>query len=140
MIKKLYYSVWADLILTIQKKTNKWETNKWYFLFVMSFCFGANYVPLLLLFPDCIYPLKLFREWHVFNSDFLNLLIPSMIIFLLPGYIIHYYLVFYKKKYEQFIKEYESHNGKFIMKYITISLIAPAVLLFIMLIIKWVLY
>jgi len=84
--------------------------------------------------------LKLLREWHIFNSNFLDVLIHSMILFLLPGCIIHYYLVFYKKKYEQFIKENEFHNGKFIMKYITISLIAPAVLLIIVLIIKWVFY
>jgi|ERR1035437_6225601 hypothetical protein len=140
MIKKFYYTVWTDVILQLQKNPLQKKSWKWYSLFVMSFCFGANYVPLLLLFPNNFNPFRLFSEFHIFNSDFLNILIHSMIIFLLPGYILNYFFVFYKKKYEKFTKEYKFHNGKLFMRYMLMSFMVPVLLLVIVLFIKWVFY
>jgi len=134
-IKNIYYSVWSDLILGLQKK-NRLKSEKWYILFFMSFLLGLNYVPILLLIPKSIDPLVFFREFRFFDSDVLNTLLHGLILFLLPGHIIHYFLVFYKKKYEKFTKEYEYHNLKFFMRYVTISAIIPCSLLIILLIIK----
>jgi len=124
-IKDIYYGVWSDLILGLQKKPKAWKYNKWYALFIMSFCFGFNYVPILFLLPKDLDPLVWFREFHFLSSDFLDTLLHGLILFLLPGHILHYFLVFYKKKYERFTKEYPFRKGKLFINYMSLSLIIP---------------
>jgi len=136
MIKKFYYTVWTDIILQLQKNPLNKKSWKWYSLFVMSFCFGFNYVPILLLLPKSLDPLVYFREFHFFSSDFLDTLFHGLILFLLPGYILHYFLVFYKKKYEKFTKEYSFKNGNLFMKYMLVSVFLPLSVLVIALIIN----
>ena len=125
MIKKFYYTLWTDVILQLQKNPYNKKSWKWYSLFVMSFIFGANYVPLLAILPDGLDPLVWFREFRFASSNFLDTLLHGMILFLLPGYILHYFLVFYKKKYERFTKVYKFHNGKLFTKYMLISFFVP---------------
>ena len=137
MIKKFYYTVWTDVILQLQKNPYNKKSWKWYSLFVMSFIFGFNYIPLLLLLPDWLDPLVWFREFRFASSNFLDTLLHGMILFLLPGYILHYFLVFYKKKYERFTKVYKFHNGKLFAKYMLISFFVPlSVLVFGMIVIR----
>ena len=132
-IKDVYYSIWSDLILGLQKKKTL-GSEKWYILFFMSFLFGLNYVPFLLIIPKSIDPLVFFREFRFVDSNLLNTLIHGLLLFLLPGLIIHYFLVFHKKRYEKFTKKYEYRNLKYFMRYLTISTIIPCFLLIILLI------
>jgi hypothetical protein len=138
-IKNIYYSVWSDLILGLQNK-NRLKSEKWFILFFMSFCLGLNYAPIIFLLPKSIDPFVFFREIRFFDSDFLNTLVHGLILFLLPGYIVNYFLVFYKKKYEKFTKKYEYQNLKYFMRYLTISAVIPCSLLIIFLIIKYLFY
>lgn len=135
MIKKFYYSVWADLILQLQKNPLNKKSWKWYSLFVMSLCFGVNFAFLLSFVPKDLDPTYFFIELHFFDSDFLDTLTHALILFLLPGYLIHYLLVFHKNKYIIIIRKYKPHDGKLFIRYMLISLLTPLIILIIALII-----
>ena len=81
MIKKLYYLIWTDCILQTQKSTGTKKYWRSWSLFLMSFCFGFNYVPILFLLPKSLDPLVSFREFHFFSSDFLDTLLHGLILF-----------------------------------------------------------
>jgi len=136
-IKNIYYSVWSDIILGLQKK-NRLKSEKWFILFFMSFCLGLNYAPIIFLFPKSIDPFHLFMQFKIFDSGFFDRVFHGIIIFLLPGYIIHYFLVFYKNRYEKFTKNYEFRNLKLFSRYAAITLIIPFSLLIIIIIINWI--
>jgi hypothetical protein len=135
MIKKIYYSIWTDLILQLQKNPLNKKNWKWYSLFVMSLCFGFNYVFLLALLPKDLHPIRIFLEFRFFDTIFLDTLIHGLILFLVPGYIIHYFMVFFKGRYKKIICEYKFHDGKLFMKYMLFSLLGPPVILIIALIV-----
>lgn len=42
----------------------------------------------------------------------------------IPGSIINYFLVFYRKKYEYILKNYEFKNGKLLIIYVSVTIIA----------------
>ena len=136
MIKKIYYSIWADLILQLNKNPLNRKTWKWYSLFVMSLCFGFNYVFLLALLPRSLHPIRFFMEFRFLDTIFLDTLFHGLILFLMPGYIIHYFLVFYKEKYKKIISSYGSKGGKMFMNYVLISLFGPPIILIFVLIIN----
>lgn len=136
-IKNLYYAIWADLIWSVGKNA-KWKSNKTYILFIMSFLFGLNYYPFLLLLPKIISPFNLFKDFILFNNEKIDMLIRGLIILLVPGYILNYFLIFYKDKYKKIIYLYKSQNLKYFFKYLTTSIIIPIALLILVLIIKWI--
>ena len=136
MIKRIYYLIWTDLILQLQKNPLNKKSWKWYSLFVMSLCLGFNYVFLLALLPKNIHPIRFFLDLRFFDSSFFDSLIHGLILFLMPGYIIHYFMVFFKEKYKKIISEYKFHDGKLFMKYMLFSLLGPPVILIIALIVN----
>lgn len=135
MIKKFYYSVWTDCILQLQKNPLNKKSWKWYSLFVMSSCLGFNFVFILTILPRSLHLTDFFRETTFFESKFLDTFTHALILYLLPEYIINYFLVFYKNKYTVFIKKYKFHNGKLFIRYAAISLLAPPLILMVVLII-----
>lgn len=135
MIKRFYYTLWTDVILQLQKNPLNKKSWKWYSLFVMSFCFGFNYIPLLFILPKHINPFDYFLNIPFFEDGFLDRVSHGSIMILLPGCILHYFLVFYKKKYEKFTKEYPFRDGKLIYKHVLISFGVPSVMLIIAVII-----
>lgn len=136
-IKNLYYAIWADLIWSLSKN-KKWESNRTYILLIMSFLLGLNYYPFLLLLPKIISPFYLFKDFILFNNEKVDMLIRGLIILLVPGYILNYFLIFHKKKYIKIIDLHKSQNLKYFFKYLTTSTIIPIALLILILIIKWI--
>ena len=130
-IKDLYYLIWSDLLLGYQKKKGL-KSEKWYILFFMSFLFGLNYAPLIFLIPKSLFSINFLYEYFMIDIGFLNGIASGIVIFLLPGLCINYYLIFYHRKYESFTKEYGFHEFKYFGRYLTISTVIPIVLLFLL--------
>ena len=135
-IKDLYYSIWLDIILGAQKNNGKWESNKWFILFFMSFLFGMHYFPYLMFIPKELNFISPFLKIPFFENSTLDRISHGAIIFLLPGLIIHYFLIYHKKKYIVLADKYEFRNGKLFMRYVTITAIMFCIPYIIILIIK----
>ena len=75
------------------------------------------------MLPKDINPLDFFFLFRFFENDSLDIMIHGLVIMLLPGYILHYFLVFHKKKYQQFTKKYKSREGKLFNRYMSNSIV-----------------
>lgn len=135
-IKDLYYGIWLDLILGLQKNKQTWKTNKWFFLFFMSFLFGMHYFPYLMFLPKSINFISLFLDITFFENSVLDRISHGLIIFLFPGLILHYILIYHKKRYIVLADKYKFRNGKLFIRYVTISVILFCIPYLIILIIK----
>lgn len=121
---KFYYSIWADGIKLMQKKSPKSNFNwKFWTMFSMVFSFGVFSMFFFSFF------LRLF-DIHMkltlnLSNDFWNNLLSAVVYFYLPWFVIHYYLVFWKNKYVDFLPKYKYRNGKLFFNFFLCLIFIP---------------
>lgn len=121
-MKKLYYELWIDAIVQLQKQP-KYEGNwKFIFLFYVSFFMALNWGIIYIVVASYfnIYIHNLF-EIDFFEGNILNYGFSSFLFFMLPPLVLNYFFIFYNKKYQFIIEKYKFHNGKYFLWYMLIS-------------------
>ena len=63
------------------------------------------------------------------QNDFLNNLLSPLVFFMLPWFIIHYYLVLWKNKYLIFLPKYKYRNGRLFLNFFLCLIFIPLALL-----------
>lgn len=126
-MKKIFYSVWADAI-NYERIKNGGESHWKLFTFAyMSVLLGLNILAILTV-------IKFFAGYNladkvmeqlgiVTKNGKLQNLLWSIIMLFIPSSIINYFLVFYRQKYEYILKNYDFKNGKFLIIYVSITII-----------------
>ena len=126
--KKIYYSIWADAINYERIKNGGEDHWKLFTFAYMSVLLGLNILAIwtaIRFFSGYNLANKLMEQLAtITTSEKLQNLLLSMIVMFIPSAIINYYLVFYRKKYEYILKNYEFKNGKFLFIYFCITVIA----------------
>ena len=128
MIKKLFYSVWADAI-NYERIKNGGESHWKLFTFAyMSVLLGLNILAILtairFFFGYNLADKLMEQLGTITTNEKLQNFLWSMIVMFIPGSIINYFLVFYRKKYEYILRNYEFKNGKLLIIYVSITIIA----------------
>jgi hypothetical protein len=107
-----YIEIWADAIAKA-KSTNNGYSNKYKMLTLLvafSIAQGFNLVSIYFLISNLIKfnPLITF---DVFPGNYLDTSLSGFISFYLPFFIINYFLIFYKNKYERIIEKRRLFSG-----------------------------
>ena len=128
MITKMniYYKLWVDAICHQRKRDEDWKFRT---LMTFSIAMGVNLLSLMFLlkvFFDC----SMIIEIDLFEGTVLDRVLSGFGTLFLPFIILNYFLIFYHKRYEVLLKEYEPANGRLYVSYLIISfaiLIGPIV-------------
>lgn len=126
-IGNIYYSVWSDAI-NYERLKNGGESHWKIFTFLyMSIFLSLNILALLsaiLYFTGYEVTSKLKEQLEiVFSSELLINFSWSLIILFIPSFIITYFSIFYKKKYEFILENYKFKNGRFLFIYFCFTVI-----------------
>ncbi|PIE49896.1 MAG: hypothetical protein CSA39_00245 [Flavobacteriales bacterium] len=127
-IKNMYYSLWADAI-NYERLKNGGENHWKAFTFVyMSIFMSLNILALLsavLFFTGYEITAKLKAQLeNIFSSELLINFSWSLIMLFIPSFIITYFAVFYKNKYEYILENYKFKNGRLLFIYFCLTVIA----------------
>jgi hypothetical protein len=115
---KLYYRIWADCLFTMKGKEGNWKISS---LLIMSFLTTLNFIA---------FAMVLIGVWRQYiqkqeaaklpKIDFVYFLIVGGLIFIL-SYSVHYFLIFYSKKYIGLLKVDKEVGNGLLSKYFIIS-------------------
>ncbi|TPV31156.1 hypothetical protein FJ651_15440 [Paucihalobacter ruber] len=127
-IKNMYYSLWADAI-NYERLKNGGENHWKAFTFVyMSIFMSLNILALLsavLFFTGYEMTAKLKAQLeNIFSSELLVNFSWSLIMLFIPSFVITYFAVFHKNKYEYILENYKFKNGRLLFIYFSLTVIA----------------
>jgi hypothetical protein len=131
MIAKIYYTIWTDCIKKIQTVPASKNNWKLYSFLILSNVMGLNLVFLSAILPNyIIWNYLSYFKIDCFKGNTLDSLFNGLILFMLPMFLINYFLVFRNDRYKVFIEKYQSYNGNYFKKYLLLSCFIPLALLF----------
>ena len=128
LIRNIYYNLWADAI-NYERLKNGGENHWKIFTFTyMSILFSLNITALLssiLFFTGYEITSQYRNQLEVyFSSEVLANVFWSLTVLHIPSVIITYFGVFYKKKYEYILSNYKFKNGKWLLIYYLLTVLA----------------
>ena len=132
----LYYKIWTDLIILIQK--NPLRANDWK-IFTLLFVGSANAIKLMFFFAIFQRYILKFTFYDInlpFNNQFIKTTLTGFILYWLPPIIFNYWLIFYKNKYVLIVEKYKDSSKNYFLIYFLSSLFVPLLILIIALIIN----
>lgn len=119
-MKNIYYLIWADAILSYNKlhpNDHVWKLKLWFFI---SWINAINFWTLLIWLKYTeILILPKFRI-DLFPGDLLDNFLVFTLEFALPFFILNYFFIFHKNRYEKIILKYKYIKGKYILIYSTL--------------------
>lgn len=120
-MKNIYYMIWADAILTAQKK-NKFS-EEWKLLVYLFAVFQALNLAVVIIFFKALFDIRssITFQMDIFPGKMLDSLLPALIFYLLPFFLANYFLIVYKNRYRKIITKYKSYNGRLVLGYIVFS-------------------
>lgn len=127
MIKRIYYTIWADGLHRLRSLPQNEGSWKFYGMVFISIAMAFNLATLTTV-------LKKVAGINFYNLNFIpdfpmSPFVKGFILFLLGPMVINYFLIFHKNKYEQLFTKYKLYNGKFCGRYILISYASPFAIL-----------
>lgn len=116
-MRNYYYIFWADSIKRIKKfhpKKRDWKIS----LYVLnSWIHALNlYIIFLWLKYFQVFSFKL-PDINFFPGDMIDGFLSFALVFATPFFIINYFLIFYKDRYQKIIEKYHVENGNYAMPY-----------------------
>jgi len=119
-MKGLYFKIWADLIMGIQKNPEHKNDWRYYSMFLMTTLITLNLLTLVMLLG--IFKVKVFFiTTEVLPGTILDSFVSGLIQFVLPSFILNYFLVFHREKYKKLVVKYKDRKGKIFLPYLFIS-------------------
>lgn len=130
LISKLYYSVWTDGIKRMQERfpgTNLYW--KFILMLFMVLAFGG-FSMFFYAFIGRMIGLP-WPQLNLIENQFVEKTLSALVFFMLPWFIVHYYLVLWKNKYLNFMPKYKYRNGKLFINFFLTIIFVPLFLLII---------
>ena len=107
-----YYEIWADVI-DKAKNTNNGKSNRDKMLTLLvafSIAQGFN-LACIYFFISYFIKFNPLIDFNIFTGSYLDTALSGFITFYLPFFVINYFLIFHKKKYERFISNRKLNSG-----------------------------
>ncbi|MCL2291302.1 MAG: hypothetical protein FWC34_11480 [Bacteroidetes bacterium] len=132
----IYYKIWVDNILRLRSQKQNKDTWQEWSMIIMTAAMTANFMLFMAIFERHILGFS-FYEFNIVSpnvvpiegaNDFLN----TLVLFVLPCFVINYLLIFRKKRLKKLIRKYKypNYHGKLAATYVLISFLLPLVLIF----------
>jgi hypothetical protein len=115
--------MWSDMVLTARKNGN--FTDKWKdFNYILPIFQGMNLLGFLFIFK-IFFNINLPSLYviDVFPGKMLDGAFVGITTFMLPFYLMNYFLIIRNNRYEKIIVNYKSYNGKILLYYILFSIL-----------------
>jgi len=112
---KWYYQMWSDGIYSLQKKKERdptmlpWQVGS---LTAVAFAQGTNWLTIWFWLRAVGVKYDILLNIDLFDVAVLDKFSSAFISLFLPFYIINYFLIFHKKRYEEIMKRFPSKNVK----------------------------
>jgi len=113
-MRKWYYQMWSEGIYSLQKKKEKdptmlpWKVGS---LTIVSFANCFNLITILFWLKQAGFLTGVFINVHVSEISAVNSFL-SFSVWLLPFYILNYFMFIFNNKHERIIREYPPKNEK----------------------------
>ena len=135
MITKIYYTIWSDLIRQIRESPKHNSAFEKKYLYIMygyiSNILGVGFAAFMLIIQYHsfnIIPIFYKINYILVDNITADKMLKFFVLYDIPVYVLNYYLIFHKKKYESFIYKYEFYQGKYFLKWFILLSIVLSVL------------
>lgn len=130
LLNKLYYSVWTDGIKRMQER---FPGSNFFWKFMLMLFMVSSFGGFSMFFYAFIGRMigLPWPQLNLFENQVLETGLSMLAYFMLPWFIIHYYLVLWKNKYLKFMPKYKYRNGKLFINFFLTIIFVPLFLLII---------
>jgi hypothetical protein len=121
-MKNIYYSIWVDAIVNIERNPKHRKDWKFFTMFYMTLLNALNFGVILMLLG---YFLKINVIWiriMIFPGTLLNSFVSFIIQFAFPFILLNYIMIFAGDRYNGLIKKYSDKKGKLFAAYLVSSI------------------
>lgn len=121
-MRNIYYSIWVDAIVNIEKNPKHKKDWKFFSMVYMTLLNALNLGVILMLLAY-IFNLKvIWVRFTILPGSMLNSFASFVIQFALPFVLLNYVLIFYKNRYKELIQKYSDKKGKLFAAYLLSSI------------------
>lgn len=120
-MKNIYYKIWVDTIVSINKKPQRKNDWKFYSMFFMTILTALNLITII-MWLGYLGIKTLYIKIDVFPGDILDSFASFIIEFALPCFFVNYFLIFFKNRYKKLTEKYGDRKGKFFLAYLFCSI------------------
>jgi hypothetical protein len=127
----LYYRIWVDFIKRAKQppaSRQNWKTGSMLF---MTLAMASNLILIMTILERHVLKKTIYTIDFSFLPERANSVLSYIFLFILPCFIINYFLIFRNKRYLKLLELYPYYNGKLAASYCVISFMLPIVLLLI---------
>jgi hypothetical protein len=121
-MKNIYYLIWVDAIVNIEKNTNHKKDWKFFSMLYMTLLNSLNLGFVLILLAYIFKVRVIWVKSTIFEWEMLNSFFSFVIQFALPLILLNYFLIFYRDRYKRLIQIYPDKNGKLFAAYLLCSI------------------
>lgn len=121
-MKNLYYSIWVDAIVNIEKNPKHRKDWKFFSMVYMTLLNALNLGAVLILIAYIFKFKVIWVRFSIFPGTMLNSFAAFIVQFAMPFILLNYFLIFYNKKYCELIKRYSDNKGKLFAAYLLSSI------------------
>jgi uncharacterized membrane protein len=121
-MRNIYYSIWVDVIVNIEKNPKHKKDWKFFSMVYMTLLNALN-LGVVLILLSYIFSLKIiWIRFTMLPGTMLNSFASFIIQFAMPFILINYALIFYRNRYEGLIQKYDDKKGKLFTTYLLSSI------------------
>lgn len=117
-MKNIYYSIWADLIVNIEKNTNHKKDWKLFSIIYMTLLNALNMGVVLMLLAYMFNFKVIWVSFSLFPGNLLNSFIAFIVQFATPFVLLNYGLIFHKRRYKTLVQKHSDRKGKLFALYL----------------------
>lgn len=115
---KLYYRIWVDAITKMRSLPKNAGVWKFYSMSFISTAMTLNLFVILIFLKDIGLTQKVAKfHFNFFSNSKFDGFLSFLFSYFLPFLLINYFLIFYKDRYKELIKQYKPNDGKLFIKY-----------------------
>ena len=139
MISKIYYTIWSDIIRQL-KQSHKISSNleKQYIYLIYGYIsniLGVSFAAFMLIIQYHFFniiPVFYKINYILVDNISVDRMVKFFILYDIPVFVLNYFLVLYKKRYESFIYKYEFYQGKYFLKWFVFFSVFTTILIIIL--------
>ncbi len=121
-MRNIYYSIWVDAIVNIEKNSKHKKDWKFFSMLYMTLLNALN-LGVVLMLLSYIFSLKvIWIRFTMLPGTMLNSFASFIIQFAMPFILINYALIFYRNRYKGLIQKYADKKGKLFATYLLSSI------------------
>ena len=121
-MKNIYYSIWVDAIVNIEKNPKHKKDWKFFSMVYMTLLNALNLGVVLMLLAYIFKFEVIWVRFTILPGTMLNSFVAFIVQFAMPFILLNYVLIFYRNKYKGLIQRYSDKKGKLFAAYLLSSI------------------